>query len=328
MTMTLHFPRHRIALLLASLPFALPGHAASFDCTRAAASFERAVCADPQVSAADTAMAQRYAQALAQLSDAGKRIVQYGQRQWLRYARTLCIGHPVPGTVAECLQRAYDERLDDLKLAAVRAGPYLFSRIDFYAAANPDEAGVLSEGQIAVPRIDAPLTPATLAWNQVMAQRFASTSRSAGCDGPSGDYATNYKIGGVTRTTINIVTSDSMYCHGTAHPYGAYKSLTYIMAPAPHLLQATDVFRPDTAWRAFLVKRSAQKLQAEYAASPIDLKALDEAVRTPEAWTIDRTGLGIKVRALNVGAGPGMVDIAIPWADLQPFLTAAAADMR
>lgn len=317
-----------LALPIASLPLATLAHAASFDCAKAGTPFERAVCADPQVSAADAAMAQRYAEALSRLSDAGRRIVQDGQRQWLRYARTLCIGHPVPDTVSHCLQGAYNERLDDLKLAAVRDGPYLFSRIDFYEAANPDEAGVLSQGHIAAPRIDAPLTPATLAWNALMARRFASQPHRSGCDGPSGDYASDYTIGGVTRTTIGIVTSDSMYCHGTAHPYGGYKSLTYIMAPAPHLLQAADVFRPDTAWRAFLVKRSVLKIRADEPAAALDPTALGQAVLTPEAWTISSAGLAIKISLLDVGAGPGIVDIAIPWADLQPYLTAAAAAMR
>jgi uncharacterized protein len=57
--------------------------AASFDCGKARTNFERTVCADPQLSARDSAMAQRYDGALASLSEPGKTILRAGQEQWL-----------------------------------------------------------------------------------------------------------------------------------------------------------------------------------------------------------------------------------------------------
>lgn len=90
-----------------------------------------------------------------------------------------------------------------------------------------------------------------------MARLHASRSHTAGCDGPSGDYVFDYKIGGVTRSTISIVTSDWMYCHGTAHGYGGYKSVNYATAPTLRLLKEDALFRPETKWGGFLVDRAA-----------------------------------------------------------------------
>ncbi|MGB9107448.1 MAG: lysozyme inhibitor LprI family protein [Telluria sp.] len=323
--MPLQYPFRRIGVLFTSLAFVSLGEAASFDCAKAHLPFERAVCADPKVSAADTLLAQRYSKAMSQLSDAGKHIVQDGQRQWLRYVRILCTGHTNDAT--RCLKDAYDARLNDLKLAAVRVGPYVFSRIDFYAAADPDEHGVLSKGQIAVPRIDSPITSLTMEWNKVMARIYASRPHSAGCDGPSGDYAFDYKIGGVTRTSISIVTNDWMYCHGAAHGYGSSKSITYVTQPELHPLAATDLFRSDINWTAFLVKRCALKIQEDSGTTSLDPKAIVEAVRAPESWAVSSEGLVITIDTLEVGAGPGIVKVAFSWADLQPFLTAAATSM-
>lgn len=326
--MALHFPRRRIGMLCASLLCAASARAASFDCARAASPFEHAVCADARLSATDALLAQRYGAALAQLSDAGKRIVQDGQRQWLRYARTLCIGHPTPQGTTQCLQDAYDERLKDLKLAAVRVGPYLFSRIDFYEAANPDEQGMLSKGRIAVPRIDAPSMPAAVEWNAAMARLQASRGHTAGCDGPSGDYAFDYSIGGATRSTISIVTSDWIYCHGTAHGYGGYRSVNYATEPALRVLKAAELFRPDTGWTAFLVDRAVHAIQKVNGPTSVDPKALEQAVRAPGAWAIDGNGLVITISMLDVGAGPGVANVAVPWADLQPYLSAEANRLR
>jgi uncharacterized protein len=325
--MALQYPLRRIGVLFTSLVFASLGEAASFDCAKAHVPFERAVCADPNVSAADTLLAQRYGEAKSQLSDAGKRIVQDGQRQWLRYVRALCTGHANANDATRCLKDAYDARLNDLNLAAIRVGPYLFSRIDFYAAASPDEQGILSKGQIAVPRIDSPVTSLTMEWNKVMARLYASREHSAGCDGPSGDYAFDYKIGGVTRTTISIVMSDWMYCHGTAHGYGSSKSIIYVTQPELHLLAATDLFRSDINWTAFLVKRCALKIQEDSGTTSVDPKAIAEAVRAPESWAVSSEGLVITIDTLEVGAGPGIAKVAFSWADLKPFLTAAATSM-
>lgn len=328
--MALRFPRRRIGVLFMSLAFASMGKAASFNCSKAHAPVERAVCADRQLSDADTLLAQRYSKAMSQLSDAGQRIVQDGQRQWLRYVRDLCTGRAKAkaSAVASCLKDAYDDRLKDLTLAAVRIGPYLFSRIDFYEAANPDEEGVLSKGKIATPRIDSPLTPVAMEWNKVMARLHASRSHSAGCDGPSGDYADDYTIEGVTRTTISVVMSDSMYCHGTPHGYGGSKSIVYVTEPALHLLAASDLFRSDTNWTEFLVQRSVLKIREDSAAPGLDLPAIANVVRQPQSWALANEGLVITIGMLEVGAGPGVAKVAVSWSELQPFLTAAASAMH
>lgn len=317
--------RRGVAGLLGCLAGASLAHAASFDCAKAGTPIEHAICADAALSKADSQLAGRYGDAMAQLSAEGKRVVRDGQRQWLGYVRALCGGKGAAGADQECQRAAYEARLRDLALAAVRVGPYLFSRIDDYAAANPDEQGVLSRGQIAVPRIDAPLTPVALQFNERMRVLYAGRSRSAGCDGPSGDYAFDYRIGGVTRASISIVTSDWMFCHGTAHGYGGDKTLVYVTEPRLHLLTADDLFRRDTDWAGFLAQRSALAILKSSGASELDVAALDAAVRSPAAWSLRAEGLELTINLPDIGAGPGIVRVDVTWAELRPFLNAAGA---
>ena len=79
--------------------------AASFDCTKAATSAEKAICADPEVSKLDSELADVYATDLGLTNDPGK--LQVGQRAWLK-RRNDC----VPQTPkCQPLSEIYRERI-------------------------------------------------------------------------------------------------------------------------------------------------------------------------------------------------------------------------
>lgn len=80
--------------------------AASFDCSKARARVEHAICASEQVSQLDSDLASAFADALAKASDPGA--LKSAQRAWLRQTRDTCQDEG-------CLVNAYRQRVAALK---------------------------------------------------------------------------------------------------------------------------------------------------------------------------------------------------------------------
>ena len=105
-----------------ALAFALPAvaHAASFDCGRARAPDEKAVCADRPLNDKDVRMSVLYAVNKRTLAMGGRDAIQDQQRQWLTERRRC-------GANRSCLIRLYDRRLGELEKTTERiyhAGPF------------------------------------------------------------------------------------------------------------------------------------------------------------------------------------------------------------
>jgi uncharacterized protein len=94
-----------LALIVAML--APPAWSQSFDCSRAEAAVERAICASPTLRQRDTDLAAAFAANLAR-DPAQADAVRLAQRGWLR-TRNGCM--TTPATTASCLDEAYAERI-------------------------------------------------------------------------------------------------------------------------------------------------------------------------------------------------------------------------
>lgn len=81
------------------------GHAASFDCAKATTTIEKQICADDQLSALDSRLAQSYMEAKSNSSSAD--LFKSEQRAWLATVRNKCAD-------AECLKQAYTARIANL----------------------------------------------------------------------------------------------------------------------------------------------------------------------------------------------------------------------
>ena len=97
-----------LALTLAA-PLAAPtsSWAASFDCARARAPDEKAICANTALNDKDVKMSVLYDINKRTLAMGGRGALQDSQAQWLKDRRSC-------GANRACLNRAYDRRLDDL----------------------------------------------------------------------------------------------------------------------------------------------------------------------------------------------------------------------
>jgi uncharacterized protein len=94
--------------------------AASYDCAKARAADEKAVCAYLPLNDKDVRMSVLYEVNKRTLAMGGRGAMQDQQRQWLQQRRKC-------GANRACLTRAYDRRLDELERTMERiyqAGPF------------------------------------------------------------------------------------------------------------------------------------------------------------------------------------------------------------
>ncbi|WP_425996422.1 lysozyme inhibitor LprI family protein [Caulobacter sp. DWR1-3-2b1] len=107
-----------LSLVLALTPILLMGiagsaSAASFDCKKARAADEKAICAERALNDKDVRMTELYGINKRTLAMGGRGALQDQQRDWLR-DRKAC------GSNKACLNRAYDRRLGDLEKSMER----------------------------------------------------------------------------------------------------------------------------------------------------------------------------------------------------------------
>jgi len=97
-------------------------HAASFDCKKAKAPIEKAICTDKDISALDEQLASKYKALLKTLDEAGKTVVKMEQKYWLKNTRGSAMAEQGPrwtdtqkGDLVS-LKTRYQKRLQDLEL--------------------------------------------------------------------------------------------------------------------------------------------------------------------------------------------------------------------
>ena len=129
----------KAALLALALTVAAPAaHAASFDCAKARTKVEKEVCASPELSHLDAALAAAYRAVMARTPTPGE--VSLHQRWWLRERDAgpegVRPGGPLTG---EALVRHYRDRLDALNVIRRRdaAAPASFARVRLGKACTP-----------------------------------------------------------------------------------------------------------------------------------------------------------------------------------------------
>jgi len=320
-----------LVCLAAILPHMTAG-AASFDCAKASAPREKVICSDPILSEADTHLNELYQSAMSKLSKEGGALLRDNQREWLHYLAQWCPIQPSVGqqaniAIMSCLGAAYSERIRDLEQAAVSKGPFLFSRVDHYSVTDMGTASVVGDNgharhQLSYPRIDQPITPFTILWNQAAIQ----ADSVSGCDSGKGDTWTGYSLGLVTSRLISVTWTVYEYCHGTPHGFDSSSVETQILLPTPHPLQPDDLFRPDSAWREQLTTLLLAELRNAAVAGQYDLAWLDEAVIAntvpdPQHWLVRSNGLAIQFDTYELGLGRSFnPDVTIPWTSLRDVM--------
>jgi uncharacterized protein len=299
--------------------------AASFDCVKAASPFEKTVCSDPEISKLDEDLAAAYGNALKALSKEGKQILRDGQRRWLHFVNDVCLKDKNGTGTSSCMREVYEKRVNDLKTAAVRIGPFLFSRIDYFF---PNKDDKFDQGQTSYPRIDNPSSAAVKKWNNIMAA-YPDTDIRVPKPEAEGEEAyceigRNFVIRSATATVISAEITDSMYCHRTPHGYSSTEDKIYILTPDVHLLTETDLFSSDTGWKDFLTQRCYDAFAESNAEGVIDRQIVEYVVTDPRTWSLTNDGLIITTSHNDLCGACGSFETTISWSDLKPFLNPRA----
>lgn len=329
-----------IAALLMLAPVATPAQAASFDCAKAATSFEKAICADPAISLHDETLAQAYATALGGLSKAAAAEVTATQKSWLGYAQRLCSqdAEPIATDYDEdqrkCLGAAFRARITDLEASRMQGG-YRFYPVDRYLVqkdteAEPDAFNKLADKAFHTVKIDRGDETAT-AFNAMvdglMADQgtfFDAGTSNIATDDVTSDYDITTSVKDVTSRRITLETNQWWYGHGAAH--GNY-FITYkhFLVEEKRPLVPSDLF--EGQWEKRLGELALPAIKKELGEDYFD--GSDDNVASialdPLRWNLTPEGLVIQFNIYEVTAyAMGAPTVTIPWEQLEGVLTDTA----
>ena len=301
----------RFALLVLLLAAWTSAHAASFDCKLAKSPREKAICADPKLSAADSALAAKYEKLRRTLSPKSFSAILADQREWLRLLGC---------SEKACLLQAYEERAEELHMAQV--GPVaLYTRV---------------ESDIRWPQADAATGPLT-AWNTAIFQCLlkdvgqgdhpnAKTLRAALSEDDELSLHVEYEFEGLNQH--HILTLFKYLHDGGAHPSADFTHFNYSL-DLRRELRGTDVFANSSHWEDELTNSGLKQLKAAEV-EIWDGKEGPEAVRhgvtDVRHWTLDSSGLTVTYGQYELycyACGSGWEQIHFTWQKLKPLLNPA-----
>lgn len=333
-----------VAALLLLMLAAPAAQAASFDCGKASTSFERAICASPDLSMQDEVMAQAYATALGGLSKAAADEIKSVQHDWLGYAERICSddAKPIEGTYtdeqAQCLGASFAARIKDLEASRMQGG-YRFYPFDLYLVEQDTDADSNAYNKVADKHFgtihidrDSELATAFDAVADEVRGDYPEFFTKDGADIATGatteDMDITVTVKSVTASRISLEVNDYWYGHGAAHGnYGV--TYRHFLTAEQRALVESDVFAGDD-WQKVLGKLVLDRLQAT-----IDGGVWDDAVADipkwaadPKRWDFSDGGLVVQFQPYEVTAyAAGAPTVTIPWDDLRSVLAEGAEQL-
>jgi len=331
----------RFALaLLALLSFVPIAHAASFDCSKAGTSFEKAICDTPDLSAQDEVLAQAYATALGGLSPDAAASIKADQHRWLDYAARICSddGQPIKGEYsadqATCLGGEFTTRIRELEASKMQGG-YRFYPVEKFLIEKDPDADADSYNKVATKHFltvkidrDDDLAAAFNAMTEKIrlandeqigedAHLFDKSGELAKGD-TSSDIDLTTIVKDVTSSRITLVTDNYWYGHGAAH--GNYGSTyDHFLVAEKRPLVAGDVFK-GKGWQKSFVKMVIDKTKSdlgdEYQGDDSG-QDLANVIADPSRWDFTDDGIAVHFNPYEVASyARGSVDVTISWTDL------------
>ncbi len=341
----------RKTLLALILPFLLCtlAHAASFDCAKAKTAQEKALCASPQLSAADDQMAAAYKAWLAAAPASWAAGIRGNQIVWLRFRDATCPAGDANDPITTCLSDIYKERIDELKgmvqhiagITFVSQALTLTAR-DTLDSAPPAGATEVTPGfgtlQASWPQASS-TAPQWTAWNNAVVPAIvqaanAGESSSArdwsGLVQPGVDRGLNLTVQRVNAQWVSASIDDFYDGHG-AHPEENFTEFYWVLG-AQRAIKPEDVFQPNSGWDTWMEKQLDSYLHKTLDAQSTGnyqswfpggdaAKTLQGIVTNPGDWKLEPAGLSIFFAPYQVACYACTPDpLTIPWSDLKPYL--------
>jgi uncharacterized protein len=338
-----------MARFLILLLFATLAHAASFDCAKAHTPQEKAICASPELSAADDRMASAYKAALAAAPAEFRDRIREAQRAWSRRITLNCLPDNPNRALAECLRQAYDTRTTALQHTISTVGGLKFITVSVSLTvpeSGPDAGLDKQRGVSPVSTFDVAYPQALSsarewqAWNTALedAVRTMASQGKAGADrtwkpewadGMDTDLQTT--LGLVTPQFVTATISNEWYGHGAAHPNTDSVRFNWLLQQK-RALKGEDVFRAGSGWQQSLFERTDKYLHSaldkdegedyQSMSPPGTIAAtLRKIVEDPQNWTIDAKGITIVFQQYAVACRACTPEpFTMTWDSLKPLL--------
>jgi uncharacterized protein len=332
-------------LILAAMMLSAAGaRGASFDCKLAKTPLEKAICATPELSAADERMAAAYKAVVAAVPAEMKAEVLAGQRGWLKALPHVCKAND-PAMVA-CLQNAYKLRIDSLKSSVTtRAGVTFVSRTneltskDALDESSPDIRQEEENPGFGTLHAQWPeALSSALEWKAWNAAVLVEVQQMSGANGAQedGEWKNEWAAGADSNVTTTLLSAgqgrvsvhieNDYMGHGAAHPGEAGENFHWLLKEQREM-KVDDVFAPGSGWAAVVNARCMTALEKQFgkdgmAYDDMPPKVADVTASTKN-WELIPAGLRISFPEYSVSprAAPAD-DVTVPWSALKPFLVA------
>jgi uncharacterized protein YecT (DUF1311 family) len=309
-----------------------PSFGASFDCAKATRPQEVLICASPEVSRLDSAMAASYKTLLQRLTVESQNDVRRSQRQWLVFWPIACREdgkslNPKSKDAQNCAVALYKDRIALFEGPGFVAGDIPLYPVSSYVI-RPSDAGVEwvkyaknVTNFIAVDLAYAPHEKKNLA---ILIDRWLRKDIAMYSDdgGASSDSTTVRSLIKSLPMLLSTVTTQDFYGHGAAHPLNGYSTQHFYLPKARPML-AADVFQGNQ-WQDGLTDLVENQLKKELGdfhliSSREDLKKL---VSDTAHWNFDRNELTIAFNPYEVaGYAAGAPSVSLQWRDIKTWLT-------
>jgi uncharacterized protein YecT (DUF1311 family) len=333
-----------IALLSTGIATA---HAASFNCAKAATPQEKAICASPELSAADARMAAAYRKLLAAAPPEIKPEIRGGQRAWLRDVAGKCKGADPSAKLAGCLHDSLKARTKALQYMVLHADGVTFVWRSITLSVPDSGGGSISPDEEKKPGFGTlnaswpqaiAATPEWAAWNNAIetsARRIASQDPTAFAEKWLPEWAADNDADitstiGFVGTKLITASVNGSWWRG-AHPSESSIWLNWLLSEKREL-RPDDVFVNGSGWDTTIQQRCDQALHHQldaqtgqdyqaYAAPGEMPKTLHKIVSDPRNWKLDSKGLTIVFQDYAVAPRAAHPDpVTVPWADLKPLM--------
>lgn len=318
------FPIYIVLLCFMAAPS--PIMAASFDCAKASKPREKLICDDQALSDLDSQLGHMYQERRSLLSPRGAELLQKSEQSWLRFVTAVCPVDTDKSVPVACLQRQYQGRLKQLSLVGQRLGPFVFNRIDLFAAGASRDDNVSTPGfwtdHVGYPQIDNITTPVAEAWNQNAKRDLANGDD---CDSGHGDDDVDYVIGFANGSMISTQWSDYTYCHGTPHGFGGSKTENLVLEPNLHGFEPADLFGHGNAWvpklqTLFWDALSAQGWNPQNEGDKAEILGI---VVTAGRWLFTDKGITVSFNSYEGGCyACTPPPVTVSWENLKPLVSA------
>ena len=326
--------------------------AASFDCTKAVTPFERAICDDPALSAADQRLAATYDTATGGLSDLARGALRTGQSEWLSYAQRACThdARPLSAGIYDergvsCLLEVFNDRSAVLEQSRMIDGRRFFPMAryealpDPYEADNPDSWWPVARHELSWVELDE-AGALGQTFNDMMRKEGDLVSPAApdesqpdaDDEGESSSDTRNtlfiHEVAGQSR--ISVKAGTYWYGHGAAHGNWGLSYRHYLVGEG-RLMEAGDLFS-GAGWEQALQDLALKAAAAEHGDNLMldDTSYLTDVAADPERWDLsDPYALIIQFQPYEISAyAYGAPNIRVRWQDLEPYLAEGADRIR